>query len=426
MQGLFGIASERDCLDNLYSGTFALQSRGQLYGGLATYNGERIKIRTHRGLFGITFKSDLEGMEGTLGIGVASGVDRQPIYRDSRLGEYIIGLDGYIMNSDELRMSLSGQGISFTTKDDVEIIACLIGKEDTFEEGLEKTLKKVVGPCAIVMLTKQGIYAARGISGFLPLAIGKKKGAWAVASESCAFNGRTKLHKERDVAPGEIVKITSEGVKTLKKLEGKVNICSFQWIYFARPNSDIDGTHVTDVRHNLGRFLAEDDNIEADIVAPVPFSGIMHAEGYHLGSGLPLLQVFLLPQYILRTYNLPIEMRKKEKNMKLEPIVPNVKGKSIVLVDDSIRAGITMKGMVDDLFSAGAREVHVRIGSPVSTCYCPYDRRPVYEEEFIAAKNTIEEVRQFIGATTLRYQRLVNVAKSIGKPESELCLDCFK
>lgn len=425
MRGVFGICTEGDCVGELFRGTVGLQHRGQSYGGLSTSDGERIKIRTHRGLFVRTFEDDLEGMEGWCGIGHTSSQDRQPILIDSRLGEFCLGFDGYIMNADELRRELMADGSWFCTNEHAELLCGLITQEKSIPDGLARALLKIVGPCALVILTCEGIYAARGLHGGRPLVLGRGDGCWAVASESCAFNHGIRLKLERDVAPGEVVFIDQEGFSTLKRLEGRLKYCSFEWIYYARPDSIIEGISVTAVRHNLGRFLAEQDNVEADIVGPVPFSGIMHAEGYHLGSELPSQEVFLLPQYILRTYILSIEERKREKARKLVPIRENVEGQRLVLVDDSIRSGITMRGLVKSLRDAGAKEVHVRIASPLSIRYCPYARPPLEEEQFIAVSHSAEEIRRFIGADSLRFQELNNIPRAIGLPMEALCLDCF-
>lgn len=425
MNGIFGLYTDRDCVRDIYTGTADLEHRGQEYGGMSITDGEKIKIRTHRGVFSRTFENDLDLMPGHFGIGNASSNDRQPIPKHASFGEYHLGFDGYIVNSEELHQNCMFDGHSFTSLEDIELLAVMIGRAQKIEEGIERAMTEVAGPCNLTVLTTDGIFAARGMHGWRPLVLGKNKHAWAVASETSAFNNETGLHRFRDLEPGEIVFIGENGLNVLKVLNSKSCFCSFEWIYFASPDSVIENISVTAVRHNLGRFLAQNDDIEADIVAPVVNSGIMHAEGYHYESGLPTVEVFLPLRYKLRTYIRPIRERKQEKSRKFRPIAENVRGKRLVLVDDSIRSGITTQGLITMLKDAGAKEVHVRIASPSSISDCRYDRPPMEEEKFIAALSSLEEIRRFIGADTLKYQELENVSRAIGLPEEQLCLDCF-
>lgn len=427
MRGIIAVQSKgKNCLGPLFLGLFDLQHRGQIYCGISTSKGKKeLKIRTHRGLVLPQFSDDLPGLEGRLGIGSTSNHDRQPILKYSRFGSFTIAFDGFIKNSKELRSKMMNSGDCLSSLEDVELLASIITRDADIVRGIERAMKSVKGSFSLVILTSKVIYAARTINGLNPLILGKGEGGWIAASESTAFNnGDFKIF--RDVEPGEIVKIDSHGIKTVKQLAGKKHICSFTWIYFAQPDSIVDGVSVAAVRHNLGRFLAEDDKIEADIVAPVPFSGIMHAEGYHLASSLPLLAIFKLPQYILRTYNLPIEYRLDQQSMKLSVIRENVAGKRIILVDDSIRAGVIMKGTIAKLRHNGAKEIHVRIASPISFSNCPYSPAPTSGEKYIAINNSVEKIRKIIDADTLQYSRLENTPKAIDIPAKDLCLECFK
>lgn len=426
MAGILGICSREDCLLELFEGIFCLQPRGQEYCGLATSDGEKIKIRSHRGLVLPTFENDLSGLEGSWGIGHVSSFDRQPWEKHAKFGQFIIGFDGYITNSAALREELFAKGHSFSSLQDIELIATLIGQEQSAEKGLEKMLQAIEGPCSLILLTKDGIYAARDLQGFRPLVLGQGEKGRIVASESCGFPDET-TERIRDVEPGEILFINQTGISSLKTLEGKPKKhCSFEWIYYAQPDSVIEGISVTEVRHRLGGFLAQEDNIEADLVGPVPFSGCSHAEGYHIQSELRHLEVFLLPRYVGRTYLRPeVEFRKKEAKRKLTPLKANVVGKRVVLVDDSIRSAITCKGLVRRLKQAGALKVHMRTASPPSIRSCRWDRPPEKEEEFIASSHTPEQIRRFIGADTLEFQKLENVPRAIGLPQDSLCLDCF-
>jgi len=427
MRGVIALqAKGKNCLGPLFLGLFGLQHRGQMYCGILTSDSAKdLKIRIHRGLVLPTFADDLCGLEGKIGIGSTSNHDRQPILKYSRFGSFTIAFDGFIKNAKESQSKMMNSGDCLSTLEDIELLASIITRETNIADGIERAMKSVKGSFSLVILTSEAIYAARTANGLNPLILGKGEGGWIVASESTAFNnGAFKIF--RDIRPGEIVKINSHGVRTVKQLKANKHICSFTWIYFAQPNSIVDGVPVATVRHNLGRFLAEEDKVEADIVAPVPFSSIMHAEGYHLASGLPLLAVFKLPQYILRTYNLPIQYRLDQQSMKLSVIGENVAGKRIILVDDSIRAGIIMKGTIAKLRRNGAKEVHIRIASPISLSNCPYALSPTSGEKYIARNNSVEKIRKIIDANTLQYSQLKNVSKAIGLPTKDLCLECFK
>jgi len=423
MEGIFGIFSKEECSSSLHKGTFLLQHRGQQYCGLSTSDGKEIKIRTHRGLVGPSFENDLPGLEGFSGIGYTGSETRQPISRHCKQGKFIIAFNGCITNSEELRRELLKKGHSFSGLEDAELIATIISQEKNIADGISLTLEKIKGPCSLILLSKDGIYAARDTMAMRPLVLGEGEDRQMVASESCVFGPDSKI--KRDMSPGEIILLNRNGFNVVKRgSEGRKH-CSFEWIYYARPDSFIEGISVVRARQNLGKFLAQQDCIEADIVGPVPFSGICHAEGYHLESSLPNLEVFLPPQYFKRTYNMPLEARKKEKNTKLTPLASNVRGKKIILVDDSIRSGITMRGLIDSLKKAGAKEVHVRIASPISIKYCPYERSPLKEENFIASDMNAEEIRKFIKADSLKFQKLEDIPKAIGLPRGSLCLECF-
>lgn len=429
MEGIFGIISENNCLGSLYDGTFRLQHRGQSYCGLSTSDGEQIKIRTHRGLVGATFENDLPGLEGCLGVGYTGSQVRQPISHYGRRGEFMLAFNGRITNAESLRKELLAQGHSFVTLADVELLATLIAQGEDIFTGTKAALSEIRGPCSLVLLTKDGVYAARDRLGFRPLVLGKGKDKdermeWVVASESCAFGNN--IERVREIEPGEVVFLgRGTNPKSVKIGCPQKKHCSFEWIYYARPDSVIEGVSVVEVRHNLGAFLAQEESIKVDAVGPIPFSGILHAEGYHLASKVPSVEIFLLPQYIKRTYIMPLEERKNEKRKKLTPLTENVRGRRIAVVDDSIRSGITMRGLVGLLKEAGASEVHVRVASPLSIRYCPYDVPPREEEEFIASRKNLAEIREFLGADSLMFQRLENVPKAIGIPSDNLCLDCF-
>jgi len=427
MKGLFGIASRDDIVQPLFRGIFAQQNRGQVYCGISTASetGRDIRIRTHRGLVAPTFENDLERLEGNIGIGHISSRDRQPILRVGKAGPFTIGFEGHILNAGQLREDLFNKGYSFSSLEDVDLIAGIIAAEDNISRGIGKVLGSVVGGCNIVLLTKYGVFAARGKDGLRPMVIGDSDSTWAVASESCAFKD-IGLTLKRDVNPGEILYLSSAGIETVDASPGCLRICIFEWLYFAREDSIIEGVPVVDARYRYGGFLAEEEDADADIAGSVPFTGDLHAQGFSLKSGLHSVSFFVPPRFVLRTYNLPLDARLSEKARKFVVIDEAVRGKRILLVDDSIRAGITKAGLIEKLRRSGVKEVHVRIASPASIRYCPYDPPPRAQEEFIAATHPVEEIRQIIGADTLRYQRLERLPEAVGLPAEKLCMDCFR
>ncbi|MBU2595613.1 hypothetical protein KJ713_02150 [Patescibacteria group bacterium] len=428
----------------MYQGLYELMSRGQVYGGMATANGREItKIRTHRGLVIDTFAEDLDGLDGHLGLGVTSNVDRQPILCElTNVGSFVVGMDGYITNGAELRRKLLRQGCIFPTGEDVELLATIINQGTDLPDGIRGALERIEGPLAFTVMTPEAIYAARGIDGGAPLIAGEGGDGMIVASESCGFTYDRGWEILRDIRPGEAVRLMPDGMESLFRIEGEVRFCIFNWAYYGRYDSVIDGVHVSVARDIFSGILAEGDDFgEGYYVAPIPFSGIGHAQGYHLKSRLPLVQAYLPPQYRRRTYNLPIWLRIPEKARKLRVIKENVAGRKLVILDDSIRAGITIKDEIYELHRVGAVEVHVRIGSPPSIRYCPRARPPTKEEDFLASSMSVAEICTFINADSLRYVPLDRVCEAIKSPpedvswleqqkavipcEENLCVACF-
>jgi len=437
MQGLFGIYSDKDCVQDLFLGTFGLQHRGQhrsqVYCGLATTDGENIEIRTHPGLVAPTFENDLKGMDGYAGIGVTSSIDRQPRRFFSRREPFVVGVDGYIRHSEELRDELYFNGNFFNTEEDAELIAGLIAKKFNYGEGIRCVLDRVDGPCSLVLLCSEGIYGARDLHGMKPLTIGKRDGAWALASSDCAFNNDSGFTALRDVRPGEIVFIGSEGLKVVsnQSTPHPLKQCSFEWMHFEDPDSTLANIPVTRVRHKLGGNLAMNDVAEGfdftwndTVVGSVRSSGIIYAEGYHLESRLPSVELFKPLKFFLGTNNLSPSERKRQKSQKMAPIRENIQGRRVILVDSYIRSGITITGIVKMLFDCDAVEVHVRIACPKILQYCANDNPQPEEEQFIAVTKSTDEICKSIGATSLRFQKLDDVPEAFGLPAETLCLNC--
>ena len=424
--GLFGIYSGNNIIQDLYYGIFKLQHRGQRYCGLSTFEKE-INLTTHKGFVRHTFTpEELKNLSANSGIGHVSLKERQPILLESKLGKFTIAFSGNILNADNLIADLKSKGYSFATNTQIELLAKLIAQGDSFVDGIEKMAKRTVGSYALLILTEEGIYAARDPHGFKPLALGKKNKTFAISSESRPFS-LLGLKIFRDVQPGEILLINQDGFQTKKIIENKrIAHCAFEWGYIASMDSVIDGIPVVRARNNLGASLARKDNTKADLVAAVPFSGIGHALGYHKESGIPYDEVFLIDRFASRSYTpLTQEERNEEARIKLSVIEAAVKGKKIILCDDSIVRGTQIRNKVLELKDAGAKEVHVRIACPPLMAPCKYGISTRSYEELAAKRYSIKEIEKRIGADSLRYNSLEDFVKAIGLPESKLCLTCW-
>ncbi|MFC1495920.1 amidophosphoribosyltransferase [Candidatus Margulisiibacteriota bacterium] len=428
--GVFGISSgtKNNIIDDIFLGAFYLQHRGQQYCGISTYDGKgEIKIRTHRGLVRSTFEEDLKGLEGYIGIGHTSLKDRQPIKLDSKMGEFTICFSGNIINRDELVAALKKNGHSFYTDSDIEIIAKLIAQGDDFVNGIERMARKLRGGYSLILLAKGKIFATRDKHAFRPMVIGKRDHTIAVSSESCSFNNLG-IQLVRDVKPGEIIEIENGKFKTVKTIPAKfTQFCSFEWIYTANAASIIDGLSVDMAREGLGAALFRDFPVAADVVAAVPNSGIGHALGYSHASGIPYDNVFLKYDYASRSYTQATqEARDREAKLKLIPISEKIKGKRIVLCDDSIVRGTQMKNdLVVKLRNNGVKEIHVRIACPPLMAPCLYGVATRSKSELAAANKSVEEIRKYIGVDTLAFNKIESLSKAIGKPLTSICLSCW-
>ena len=412
---------------DIFLGTFYLQHRGQKYCGISTFNGNELKIRTHRGLVRDGFFSDLTGMDGFMGIGHTSLKDRQPMKLDSKMGEFTICFSGNIINAEKLISDLKQQGHSFYTDSDIEIIAKLIAQGNDFVDGIEKMAGKVHGAYALVLLAKGKIYAARDKHGFRPLIIGSRDGCTAVSSESCSF-ANLGIDIIRDVQPGEIIEIKDGRFETKKIIHSdRIQYCSFEWIYTANASSVIDGTPVDCARKNIGAALARRYPVSADIVAAVPNSGIGHAIGCSQESGIPFDNVFVKYDYASRSYTQPTqEQRDREAKIKLIPVSCKIKDRRVIICDDSIVRGTQFKNdLVVKLKKNGVKEIHARIACPPLKAPCLYGVATRSKKELIASEKTVEEIREYIGLDSLAYATIEDISKAIGKPEDELCLSCW-
>jgi len=460
MSGIFGVVSKNDCVRDLFYGTDYHSHLGTEYGGMAVL-GEKFTRQIHnisQSQFKSKFYEDSKHMAGNKGIGVISAFDEQPIYLNSRFGPFCIVTNGFIENADELAAGLLRKGVSFSevTKGSVnvtELIAKLIVDGDSLVDGIEKMFSAIEGSCSLLLLNKDGIYAARDRYGYTPLIIGKRSDAWAVTSETAAFpNNRFEIVK--DMGPGEIVLINENGPSQKKPQAATNQICTFLWIYTGFPASTYEGVNTEVVREKSGRFLAKHDkDLDVDVVAGVPDSGVGHAIGYAIESGKPYKRplVKYTPGYG-RSYTPPSqETRDLIATMKLIPIKDIIAGKKIVLCEDSIVRGTQLKNFaIKKLWDSGASQIHVRPACPPLMFPCRFNLSTRSINELAARRairsleghdldnvseyvdDTTEKYRKMvdwigkdIGVTTLRYQTVDDMVKAVGLPREKLCLYCW-
>jgi len=422
--GVFGVYSPKNCLDFLQKGLYDLQHRGEGCWGISISDRRKFSLQTHKGLV-FDFKEDTV-KNGTFAIGNVSLKDPQPIWLSSRIGEFTTAFEGNVNNLAELCKGLRGRGGSFTTKYDVEVLAKLVAEGEDVVDGIEKMAEQVRGSYCQVFLNEYGVYAVRDPFGFKPLVLGERDGSYAVSSESCAFT-HIKMNLVRDVQPGEIIHIDESGFETVGRLESRRHAhCAFEWAYIARIDSIIEGIPVKRARSKLGYKLASGDDLKVDVVSAVPMSGMGSALGYEFESGIPYDEVYRYNVHWGRSY-LPLtqEERSRIADYKLSVIQEAVKGKKIVLCDDSIVRGTQIREKVRELKEAGAKEVHVRIASPKLVAPCRYCISTRAYEELIATRLSTEEIRRYIMADSLRFNTLEEFVDAIGLPKKELCLACF-
>ena len=442
---VFGIVRDTACVEDIYRGLDFLQHRGQQFCGIATYDGGRIHLITHYGQVGNTFTShELETFKGSMGIGHVSLKERQPMMWQGAVGEIAVAFSGNIINSADLLTEMKDRGEAFYHGLDIEILSKLIMQEKDVLAGISKLAEKIQGAYSLVVLSRDGIYAARDVYGFRPLMLGEGSGAFMVSSESRAVQ-HIGLKRLRDIRPGEIVLISRTGFETKRQLKSPRRAhCAFEWAYTASMDSKIDGLWVQEARNNLGKSLAERDTqeggIRADLVAPVPMSGIGHALGYHMQSGLPYQEVFLYNRYADRSYTqLTQEDRDRMAKKKLSVLEYAIQDKRIVLCDDSIVRGTQIREKVRELKNAGAKEVHVRIACPPLMYPCDFGIATRTYEELLARTyfpegniTTMDEltaleawVAETIGADSVKYNSLDAFVEALNMPRESLCLKCW-
>lgn len=420
-----------------FFGLFALQHRGQEAAGIAVSDGDQVRMHKDVGLVSQVFNEDiLSTLPGESAVGhtrystTGASVLRnaQPIYCQSLVGDIAVAHNGNLINAGKLRTEMEQEGEKFETTSDSEVLARILVRNMDYgpEHAVAEVMRRVHGAYSCTVLTPKMIIGFRDPAGIRPLTAGRLGNGYMVASETCAFSPIGGV-AEHELEPGEMVIIDESGMRFACGAQAKSkSMCLFEFIYFARPDSHMYGTLLYAARENMGRNLATEHPVAADIVVPVPDSGIPAAHGYSEESGIPYREGMTKSRYIHRTFIAPDQkMREMGVRMKLTPLVEHIKGQRVVLVDDSIVRGTTTKQIVKLLFESGAREVHVRITAPPILHPCFYGIDMASRGELAAACMTIPELCEYIGATTLGYLSIDGAVDAVGKDRSHFCLACF-
>ena len=435
--GIFGIFGHPEAANLTYLGLYALQHRGQESVGIATSDGERLQI--HKGMGHVADNFDeatFARLRGTSAAGHVrystageSGLkNAQPILIDCAHGEIAICHNGNLVNAQELRADLVHEGSIFQTTSDTEVLLHLYArsKASAPEQAVIESVSAARGAFSLVFLTKDRLIAVRDPHGFRPLTIGRLGDSYIVCSETCALDliDATWI---RDVEPGEVVIISKDGLKSLHPFPpGRHTHCVFEHVYFARPDSYVFGLSVNEVRTESGRRLAREQGVPADVVVPIPDSGVCAATGYADASGLPMRMGLIRNHYVGRTFIEPQQsIRHFGVRVKLNPVKSILDGKRVVLVDDSIVRGTTSRKIVKMVRAAGAREVHMRIGCPPTVSPCFYGVDTPRRSDLIGATHTLEEIRKYIGADSLGYLSLDGLLGAVGEARTSYCTSCY-
>lgn len=462
MSGVFGVVSREDCVPDLFYGTDYHSHLGTLRGGLAVKNGDGFTRFIHdisNTQFRSKFEDDLPRMSGPMGIGVISDYEDQPLLINSHHGAYAIVTVGKVDNHDELvREALKKTGVHFSEMTGSEVnptqlVAHLIDQGTTFAEGIEFAQDQIDGSCSILILTEEEVYAARDKLGRTPLIIGKKEGARAVTFETCALPNLG-YEAERYLGPGEIVRMTEDGVEQVKAPGDKMQICAFLWVYYGYPASTYEGVNVESVRYACGRALARRDDVEVDLVAGIPDSGVGHAIGYANQTGIPYRRPFVKYTPTWPRSFMPQDQRVRDlvARMKLIPIRDLIEGKRLLFCEDSIVRGTQLQDIIRRVFDYGAQEVHMRPACPPLIFGCKFlnfsrsrseldlaGRRAVEDLEGGTPQDLekyadpdgephcamVEGIRSRLGLTSLQYQRLDDLIEAIGLPRENVCTFCW-
>ena len=464
MGGIFGVASKKSCVSDLFFGTDYHSHLGTRRGGMAVYDKshgfDRAIHNIQNSPFRTKFERDVEELEGTLGIGCISDSDPQPLMVQSHLGSFAITTVGKINNMDQLVkhsfangcthfLEMSGGNINAT-----EMVASLINQKPTLVEGIRYAQEMIEGSMTMLIMTPEGIYAARDRMGRTPLILGKKEDAVCASFESFAYFNLG-YHDYKELGPAEIVFFTPEDAETIAPPQEEMKICSFLWVYYGYPTSTYEGVNVEQMRYTCGDMLAQRDNVNPDIVAGVPDSGIAHAIGYANRSKVPFARPFIKYTPTWPRSFMPAHQSQREQiaHMKLIPVRELIKDKSLLLIDDSIVRGTQLSQTTEFLYDSGAKEVHIRPACPPLLYGCKYlnfsrsnsdmdliTRRVIQKREGTITEAILEdysnpdshnyqgmldEIGKQLKFTTLRYHRLDDMVASIGLSPCKLCTYCF-
>lgn len=462
MSGFFGTISKTDCVPDVYYGTDYHSHLGTKRAGIAAYDTHEGFQRTihsiEDGYFRNKFSNTLKEFCGTSGIGVISDTEAQPMLVNSHLGTFAVATVSKVANLDELESKFLKKRQHFTettlgSVNATELVAMLISEGQDFVTGVENVYDNVKGSCTMLILTADSIIAARDKLGRHPIVIGKRDGAYALASESSAF-ANLGFTTEYYLGPGEIVKVTADGYEQLRKPGDKMQICAFLWVYYGYPPAYYEGINVEACRYRCGACLAKNDDVEADLVSGIPDSGVGHGLGYANERKLPYMRPYIKytptwPRSFMPQHQ---ELRDLVAKMKLIPNPALIGGKRAVFLDDSIVRGTQLKDNVQDLYRAGAKEIHMRIACPPLTYPCEFlnfsrsratsdlaSRTAILqlegtEEVDLKAYSDpgsgkyaamVEQIRKNLGFTTLKYQKLGDLVEAIGLPKEQLCTHCW-
>jgi amidophosphoribosyltransferase len=441
--GVFGVFGHPEAANLTYLGLYALQHRGQESAGIVSSDGEELHLHRAMGEVEEIFQpAVLAKLPGTAAIGhtrYSTAGDKallnaQPIMIDCNKGKLALGHNGNLTNAAEWRRKLEHRGSIFQTNSDTEVIVHLIARSQArnLSGAIGDTLNQVEGAYSLLLLTPDELYAVRDPRGFRPLVLGLLPAtdtapeAWMVASETCAFD-LLNAQYIREIEPGEMVRISRSGIESIRFAPVKPQQhCVFEHVYFSRPDSIIFGRSVNESREALGRRLAQEHPADADIVVPVPDSGVPAAVGYALESKIPFRMGLIRNHYIGRTFIEPSQaIRNFGVKLKLNPVRGLIEGKRVVLVDDSIVRGTTSRKIVRMVREAGAREVHVRISCPPTISPCYYGVDTPTREELIASSNSPEQIRKYLGADSLGYISMEGLRLAVNDDEGKFCTSCY-
>jgi amidophosphoribosyltransferase len=435
--GVFGIYGHAEAAKLTYLGLYALQHRGQESAGITASDGVRIRTVREMGYVNEIFDQEaLSRLPGSLAIGhtrySTAGESKlsnaQPILIDCVHGRIAIAHNGNIVNANEIKDRLVREGSIFQTSSDTEVVVHLYARSQagTFADALVESIAQLSGAFSFAIMTKDHLIAARDPHGFRPLALGRLGDAWVVCSETCALDLINATYV-RDVEPGEVLVIGADGVKSLRAFpNAKLAHCVFEHVYFARPDSEVFGQGVNEVRTNLGRLLARETGVPADVVVPIPDSGVCAAIGYSEEAQTPMRFGLIRNHYVGRTFIEPAQsIRHFGVKVKLNPVKGILAGQRVVLIDDSIVRGTTSRKIVKMVRAAGAREVHLRISCPPTVSPCFYGVDTPRRSELIAATHSLDEIRKYVGADTLGYLSLEGLLEAVGKRQQHYCTSCY-